>query len=209
MKIGHFITFEGGEGVGKSTQARLLADRLKVAGHVVVVTREPGGTPLAEKIRDLILQQRPKSPEAEFLMFAAARAEHLSAVIRPALEAGQTVICDRFIDSTRVYQGDVFGVERALILAVEQLVVAPTIPDLTIVLDLDPTVGLKRAAERGTLSRYDKARIEIHDDLRQGFLTIAQSEPDRCVIIDAARSVDAIAADVWTAVAARLVPACG
>lgn len=204
MRSGQFITFEGGEGVGKSTQARLLADRLKAAGQDVIVTREPGGTPLAEKIRDLILEYRPKSPEAEFLLFSAARAEHLSVLIRPALEAGKTVICDRFIDSTRVYQGEVFGVAPSLIRAVEQHIVAATMPVLTIILDLDPTVGLERAAERGTLSRYDEARIEVHRVLRQGFLNIASTEPSRCAVVDAARPADAVAADVWAAVEARL-----
>ncbi|MFV0368193.1 MAG: dTMP kinase [Hyphomicrobiaceae bacterium] len=204
MRSGQFITFEGVEGVGKSTQARLLADRLKATGQDVIVTREPGGTPLAEKIRDLILEYRPKSPEAEFLLFSAARAEHLSVLIRPALEAGKSVICDRFIDSTRVYQGEVFGVAPSLIRTVEQHIVAATMPVLTIILDLDPTVGLERAAERGTLSRYDEARIEVHRVLRQGFLNIASTEPSRCAVVDAARPADAVAADVWAAVEARL-----
>ncbi len=206
---GKFITFEGGEGAGKSTQVRHLAQRLRALGEEVVVTREPGGTPLAEKIRDLILADRPKASEAEFLLFSAARAEHLAAVIRPALREGKFVLCDRFIDSTRVYQGDVFGVNRELIAAVESYTVAPDMPDLTIMLDLEPSVGLTRAAERGALSRYDQARMETHEALRRGFLRIAREEPDRCVVIDGGRGEQAVADDVWQAVATRLLADAG
>lgn len=209
MARGKFITFEGGEGAGKSTQARLLAERLRAHGHEVVVTREPGGTPLAEKIRAIILDNRPQAPEAEFLLFSAARAEHLAAVIRPALAAGKFVVCDRFIDSTRVYQGEVFGVDRDLIAAVERHTVAPDMPDLTLILDLEPSVGLARAAERGALSRYDMARLETHEALRRGFLKIAAEEPRRCVVVDAARSADAVAEDVWRAVSARTLARVG
>jgi len=205
MASGRFITFEGGEGAGKSTQVRLLAERLRALGHDVVVTREPGGTPLAEKIRDLILAGRPQAPEAEFLLFSAARAEHLAAVIRPALRAGKIVVCDRFIDSTRVYQGDVFGVDRDLIFAVEKHTVAPDMPDLTIMLDLEPSVGLARATERGALSRYDQARLETHEALRRGFLRIARDESERCVVIDGAREAETVAADVCQAVESRLL----
>lgn len=206
---GRFITFEGGEGAGKSTQVRLLAERLRALGHEVVVTREPGGTPLAEKIRDLILADRPKAPEAEFLLFSAARAEHLAAVIRPALRQGAVVLCDRFIDSTRVYQGDVFGVDRDLIANVERATVVPDMPDLTIMLDVEPSVGLMRAAERGALSRYDQARMETHEALRRGFLRIAREEPERCVVIDGGRGENAVADDVWQAVSERLLAKAG
>lgn len=209
MTAGRFITFEGGEGSGKSTQARLLAERLRTAGHDVVATREPGGTPLAESIRDLVLAKRPQSSIAEFLLFAAARAEHLEAVIKPALARGAFVVCDRFIDSTRVYQGVVGGVDRALIAELERRTVAPFLPVLTVIVDIDPELGLARAAGRGELSRYDKARGEIHAALRAGFLAIAQAEPQRCVVIDGARDIDAVARDVWQAVARRTLAVTG
>lgn len=223
---GRFITFEGGEGTGKSTQARRLAERLAAdtptaggkprevvakprdeAGgkrREVVVTREPGGTQLAESIRDLILSQKPLEPQAEFLLFAAARAEHLTAVIKPALQRDAWVICDRFIDSTRVYQGDIFKVDANLISAIEHLTVAPWYPDLTLMLDLPPSIGLARAAERGALSRFDAARMETHAALRAGFLRIARAEPQRCVVIDANADEATVADRVWQAVSARL-----
>ncbi len=218
---GRFITFEGGEGTGKSTQARLLAERLRAIGpgqppreglvprevlapREVVVTREPGGTPLAEAIRDLILAGRPQEPQAEFLLFAAARAEHLTAVIKPALQRDAWVICDRFVDSTRVYQGDIFKVSPDLIAAIEHLTVSPWFPDLTLILDLPPKVGLERAAARGEMSRFDAARMETHAALRAGFLKIARAEPRRCVVINAAGDVDSVARDVWAAVSSRL-----
>lgn len=201
---GRFITFEGGEGTGKSTQARRLADHLRAAGTEVVVTREPGGTPLAEAIRDLILANRPQEPRAEFLLFAAARAEHLTATIKPALERGAWVICDRFIDSTRVYQGDIFKVDADLIAAIEHLTVAPWFPDLTLILDLAPRVGLARAAERGALSRFDSARMDTHAALRAGFLKIARAEPRRCAVVDAAGDIGAVAARVLEVVTERL-----
>lgn len=201
---GKFITLEGGEGVGKSTQARLLAERLEAAGREVVVTREPGGTPLAERIRALILADRPQEPDAEFLLFAAARAEHLTATIKPALLRGAWVISDRFIDSTRVYQGDIFKVRADLIAAIEHLTVAPWYPDLTIVLDLAPDVGVERARQRGALSRYDQAHAKTHAALRAGFLRIAKAEPGRCSVVDAAGDAAAVAERVWTQVQARL-----
>ena len=209
MERGRFITFEGGEGTGKSTQARRLAQALRDRGINVVETREPGGSPAAELIRKIILSgaAEPFGPVAETMLFFSARDDHLTTVIRPALERGDWVICDRFIDSTRVYQGDVFGVDRELIRQVERLTVEPDMPDLTIILDLEPATGLTRAAERGALSRYDKARLETHEALRSGFLAIAAREPQRCIVIDAARGADAVAEDVWQAVSARLLQA--
>ena len=204
MPTKRFITFEGGEGSGKSTQARLLADRLQSAGCDVVVTREPGGSPVAEKIRSLILDEPPQEPTAELLLFAAARAEHLAATIAPALRAGQWVICDRFIDSTRVYQGGIWHIDPALIHLLERHTVEPFMPALTIILDLPVEIAMNRAAERGILSRYDAQRRETHELIRSGFADIARAEPNRCVLIDASGDQQAIAASIWRAVSARL-----
>ena len=203
MAQGKFITFEGGEGSGKSTQVALLAERLRGAGLETVVTREPGGTPLGESIRDLVLSAAPE-PVTELLLFAASRAEHVAKVIRPALAHGSWVVCDRFIDSTRVYQGRLGGVPDPLIRTIEAETVAPTFPDLTLVLDLPPEEGLRRAETRGALSRFDAAHTEFHHRLRDAFRAIADAEPNRCILIDGSRPPDEIAADVWRAVEDRL-----
>lgn len=205
MQRGRFITFEGGEGTGKSTQARKLAERLEAAGIPVIVTREPGGTALGEDIRTLILKDRPQDPLTELLLFAAARAEHMTAVIRPALDDGTWVISDRFIDSTRVYQGKLYAIEPELVARLEQFTIGHDIPNLTLILDLPPEAGLERAASRGTLSRYDAERIETHETLREGFLEIATAEPERCVLIDGNLPVDSVATAVWQAITERLL----
>ncbi|MEQ1696058.1 MAG: dTMP kinase [Hyphomicrobiaceae bacterium] len=204
MPAKRFITFEGGEGSGKSTQARLLADRLRSPERDVVLTREPGGSPIAEKIRALILDEPPQEPAAELLLFAAARAEHLAATIAPALRAGHWVICDRFIDSTRVYQGGIWHMDPTLIHLLEKHTVEPFMPALTIILDLPVDIAMTRAAERGVLSRYDAQRRETHDLIRHGFADIASAEPKRCILIDASGDQQLIAAAVWSAVASRL-----
>ena len=202
-----FITFEGGEGSGKSTQARLLAERLRAAGQSVVLTREPGGSKLGEKIRSLILEHRPESSNAEFLLFAAARAEHIAETIEPALARGAFVICDRFIHSTRVYQGALGIVDLGLIEEVERQTVAPYYPAMTFILDVPAEVGVARAAARGALNRYDQKDAGWHHQLRQAFLNEAVSgEPRRCKVIDANRDEAAIAADIWTAVAGTFEP---
>jgi dTMP kinase len=205
MERGRFITFEGGEGAGKSTQAKRLAARLEGAGLATLVTRERGGTPLGEDIRTLILKDRPQDPVTELLLFAAARAEHMTGVIRPALDDGTWVISDRFMDSSRVYQGKLYSLEADLITHLEKYTVSPDFPDLTVILDLPPEAGLERAHARGTLSRYDAERIETHETLRQGFLEIAEAEPERCVIIDGLLSPDNVEAAVWQAVQERLL----
>ena len=205
MQRGKFITFEGGEGTGKSTQAKRLAEQLEAKGIATLVTREPGGTPLGEDIRGLILKDRPQDPLTELLLFAAARAEHMTAVIRPALDDGTWVISDRFIDSTRVYQGKLFSIEPELIAQLERYIVGHDTPDLTLILDLAPEAGLERAASRGTLSRYDAERIETHETLRAGFLEIAEAEPERCILIDGNLPVDSVATAVWQAVHQRLL----
>src|SRR5690606_7576684 len=164
-----FITFEGGEGSGKSTQAKRLAERLRLRGHEVVETREPGGSPGAEAIRHLLLSgiAKPLGPEAETFMFAAARDDHVNATIRPALERGAWVVCDRFIDSTRVYQGTLGNVDQRLIRALERLVVGDTWPDLTFILDVPPEIGLKRVDTRGEgINRFEAEDLEYHRLLR-------------------------------------------
>jgi dTMP kinase len=205
MKRGKFITFEGGEGAGKSTQAKRLAERLERTGISVIVTREPGGTPVGEDVRELIMRDHPTDPVTELLLFAAARAEHVTSVIRPALDDGTWVISDRFLDSTRVYQGKLYGLEPEFIAQLERFTVAPDYPDLTLILDLPASAGIERAQLRGTLSRYDAERIETHEALREGFLEIADAEPLRCVLIDASLSVSSVETAVWQAVSSHLL----
>lgn len=206
MARGKFISFEGGEGTGKSTQARLLADTLAASGLPVVLTREPGGTPLGEDIRRLVLAERPAAPETELLLFAAARVEHLAQVIRPALARGAWVICDRYVDSTRVYQGALARIDPRTIATLEKLTLQPAdMPELTLVMDLDPEIGSTRANERGDLNRYDSGHIATHRIIREGFLRLASEEPDRFVLIDAVQPIETIAAAVISAVERRLV----
>jgi len=204
MTQGRFITFEGGEGSGKSTQVGLLAERLRGAGIETVVTREPGGTPLGESIRALVLEAPPE-PATELLLFAAARAEHVAKVIRPALAHGTWVVSDRFVDSTRVYQGRLGGVPQDLIASIEAHSVAPTFPDLTVILDLPASESQKRTEARGALSRFDAAHRDYHERLREAFRDIARAEPERCLVLDGTRAPDEIAADVWRAVESRLL----
>jgi dTMP kinase len=197
-----FVTFEGGEGGGKSTQLRLLAEALRAAGEKVVTTREPGGAPGAEEIRRLLVEGEPGRwpAEAEALLHFAARAEHLASVIRPALEAGQWVLCDRFADSTLAYQGYGQGLDLAWLKQLRARVVGATEPGLTLILDLPVETGLGRARE---LQRYERMGRAFHEKLQAGFLAIAKAEPERCRVIDATRSIDAVATDVRAAVAKR------
>ena len=209
---GKFITFEGGEGAGKSTQIRLLADRLAASGRAVVMTREPGGTPTAEDIRRVLLAgvAEQLGPHGEAVLFAAARADHVDRVIRPALRAGKWVLCDRFSDSTRVYQGVSGGADPAVLDALDRVAVGRTQPDLTFILDVPAAVGLARAAKRmaesGTApDRFERDVVALHDARREAFLAIAWAEPERCVVIDATESEGATADAIWRTVAARLV----
>jgi dTMP kinase len=205
---GRFITFEGGEGTGKSTQVRRLAERLRLHGREVVETREPGGSPGAEAIRHLLLAgvAKPLGTEAEAMLFAAARDDHMSATIRPALQRGAWVICDRFIDSTRVYQGALGNVDPRLIRSLERLVVGPDMPDLTLVLDLDPNVGLTRVSKRGeSTNRFEDENYEFHKQLRAAFRDVAEQEPDRCALIDADANEDVVAVRIWMAVSERVL----
>ncbi len=202
---GKFITFEGGEGVGKSTQIRRLADRLRPLGEVVL-TREPGGSPGAEALRDLLVQGAADrwSPTAETLLLYAARADHLERLIRPALMRGAFVLSDRFADSTRAYQGAGGGASPDLIDGLEALVLGEARPDLTLVFDLPVEVGLARAIARGGAEqRFERKGEAFHERLRQGFLAIAEAEPQRCRVIDADADIDAVATQVWAAVSAH------
>ena len=206
MTRGRFITFEGGEGAGKSTQLNRLAERLREGGVEVVATREPGGSPGAEAIRELVLNGAADrwSPVTETLLMYAARRDHLEHVIEPALARGAWVVCDRFADSTRAYQGAAGGTDPALIAALEAQVLGRARPDLTLVFDLAPEAGLARAHARGGELRFESKGLDFHRRLRDGFLAIARAEPDRCVLVDAAGSVQSVEQAVWAAVTERL-----
>ncbi len=206
MRRGRFITLEGGEGTGKSTQARRLADRLRAAGREVVTTREPGGSEGAETLRGLLLQggEERWSALSETLLMYAARRDHLEKTIRPALARGAWVISDRFFDSTRAYQGAGGGAPEGLIAALERHVVGDDRPDLTLVLDLPVEVGLERAGARTTLDRIEARDEGFHQRLRAAFLQIAETESQRCFVIDAAPTPDEVTAAIWSAVQARL-----
>ena len=200
-----FITFEGGEGAGKTTQIALLAGRLRDAGQAVLVTREPGGTPEAEAIRDLLVEGEAGrwDPVAETLLHLAARRQHLVRKVRPALARGEWVLCDRFLDSTRAYQGAGQAVPPAIIESLAAPVMAGLEPGLTVVLDLDPQAGLARAQARSAAGRYERWPLARHQAIRQAFLSIAEREPARCCVLDAMQPVDAVAAAVWQAVERR------
>nr|WP_238936924.1 dTMP kinase [Sulfitobacter geojensis] len=201
-----FISFEGIDGSGKSTQARLLADHLRDLGHDVVLTREPGGSPGAEEIRALVLQGDPDrwSARTEILLFTAARRDHLERTIQPALDAGKIVICDRFADSTRMYQGLSRGDLRGIVDELHRLMIGVE-PDLTVLIDMDPTQGLSRALARQTVEeRFEDFGEELQRAMRKGFLDLAQEYAQRFVTIDGARGIDDVTADVQQVVAARL-----
>ena len=208
---GRFITFEGGEGTGKSTQIKKLADRLNAAKLRTLVTREPGGSPGAEIMRHLVLSGMGKllGPEAETLLFAAARDDHVRTLIGPALNRGIWVLCDRFADSTRAYQGSLGSVPDALINAMQRVTIGDLKPDLTIILDLPVELGLQRAAVRrgsGAPDRFEGENLRFHQGLREAYRKIAADEPARCVLIDANSDPDTVAGRVWTALRERLLP---
>src|SRR5258708_5923571 len=209
---GKFITFEGGEGSGKSTQVAGLARGLQKTGISVKVSREPGGSAGAEAIRHVLLSgaAKPLGPHAEAILFAAARADHLRETIRPALERGQWVISDRFADSTRVYQGVLGNVEAGVIARLEKLVVGEQKPDLTIILDLHPTIGLARVTKRrgnAPIDRFEAEEFDFHKKLREAYLDLAAREPGRVAVIDASGDATSVANAVWAVVDARLQPA--
>lgn len=206
---GRFITFEGGEGSGKSTQIRKLAERLDVAKLRAIVTREPGGSPGAEIIRHVVLSGMGKllGPEAETLLFAAARDDHVRTVILPALNQGIWVLCDRFFDSTRAYQGQLGQVSPGLVNAMQRVTIGDLKPDLTFILDVPVEVGLQRAAVRrgsATADRFEAEGIKFHQDLRDAYRRIAAEDPERCILIDAAPDPDTVTANIWAALREHL-----
>jgi dTMP kinase len=207
---GRFITFEGGEGTGKSTQVPLIASFLRDTGLDVVETREPGGSPGAEKIRELLVNGSTDRWDSltETMLHFAARREHLERTIRPALEAGAWIVCDRFVDSTMAYQGYGMAVPRDIIEDLTRITIGTLKPDLTFILDIPPEIGLKRADDRqagGT--RYEQMDIAFHQRLRDGFLDIAQRDPDRCIVLDAADSIDNLSRTIRETVDTRLMTA--
>jgi len=211
---GKFISFEGGEGSGKSTQIKKLAERLATAKLRAIVTREPGGSPGAEIIRHLVLSGMGKllGPDAETLLFAAARDDHVHTVIEPALNQGTWVLCDRFFDSTRAYQGRLGQVAPGVLNAMQRVTIGDLKPDLTIILDVPVEVGMQRAAARrgkGAPDRFEAEDLQFHQDLREAYKQIAAEDPQRCVLIDANADADAVAAQIWKALRDHLftVPA--
>lgn len=206
---GRFITVEGGEGTGKSTQVARLAERLRGAGLEVVATREPGGSPGAEHLRALLVQGQADrwSPMSEALLMYAARRDHLERVIGPALERGAWVVSDRFADSTRAYQGAGGGVDPALVEDLDRWVVGEAQPDLTLIFDLPVEMGLERAFGRDMFEvRFEEKGTAFHQRLRDGFLAVAAAHPQRCMVIDADGDAEAVAERVWRVVEDRLQP---
>jgi dTMP kinase len=206
---GFFITFEGGEGAGKSTQIESLSGRLRHEGFDVVVTREPGGSPGAEALRHVILSgvAEPFGPVMEAILFAAARSDHIEQIIRPAVERGAVVLCDRFIDSSRVYQGVTGNLQTSLMASLERVTLDGVMPDLTFILDIDPAEGLRRATQRrgtGVADRFEKEALSVHRKRRKAFLDIARKEPERCLVVDASDSPERIANRIAGIVEKRL-----
>ncbi len=208
----HFLTFEGGEGVGKSTQVKRLLNRLGGVGIAAVRTREPGGTPKAEAVRSFILQGKSEKwgPGAEAVLFAAARLDHVSELIAPNLEHGRWVISDRFHDSTRAYQGLTGGVEPKLISALEELALDGHDPELTLVMDMDPALAFQRVEQRAiehgipaATDRFEKENLAWHQNLRRAFLEIAENNPDRCVVVAADMDENLVAEEIWKIVQQR------
>lgn len=204
--LGVFIALEGIDGSGKSTQARLLAERLRAEGRDVVQTREPGGTPGAEEIRRLLVEGEPQrwSAETEILLYTAARRDHVERLIRPALERGQVVVCDRFADSTRIYQGATRGELRPLVDQIHASVIDLE-PDLTLILDMDPEAALSRGLARGSgEDRFEDFGLDFQQKLRAGFQSLAAQFPDRCHLIAAEGAPEALHAAIWAKVAERM-----
>ncbi|RZA03918.1 MAG: dTMP kinase [Proteobacteria bacterium] len=206
-KTGFFITFEGGEGVGKTTQIARLAKAFEATGRRVIVTREPGGSNIANRIRSLILDPKMKGlvPLAELFLYEASRAQHVADVIRPALKAGHVVICDRYTDSSVVYQGVARGLDGALVKRLNNMATGSLHPDLTLLLDLDPRIGLARVGARGILDRMEKEALSFHQAVRAGFLKLSRRERRRFRVIDSSLSRDAIHAKVLEALEGEFV----
>lgn len=196
---GLFITCEGIEGSGKSTQLARVADALRAQGRTVTVSREPGGTAIGDAIRALLLDPRSQgiTPTTEILLYAASRAQHVAEVIQPALARGEIVLVDRFIDSTRAYQGAARAIAPEIVRALEQIATGGLLPDRTIVFDLPVKIGLQRVSVRGAQDRLERETLDFHERVRQGYLALARVEPQRVVVVDAAREADAVFADTW------------
>lgn len=204
---GLFISFEGGEGVGKSTQIKALTRRLSAAGHRVLTTREPGGTPLCESIRSLLQSdQEVISPEAELLLFTASRAQLCRQIIQPAIGRGEVVLCDRFMDSTSVYQGVARAIPSAQVEQINQFSVGNCKPDLTFLIDLDPHQGLKRVRQRaaGSLDRIEQESLDFFKAVRSGYLELANNEPDRFVILDGQQPIEKLEKTIWDVLSTKL-----
>src|ERR1051325_4080673 len=204
---GYFISFEGCEGSGKSTQAGLLANRLRSMGKTVVLTREPGGTIIGDHIRKILQYNKSShnmTAECELLLFAASRAQHLREIIRPGLERGEIVICDRFLDSTRAYQGYGRKLSLELIAKVHQLAVGNCLPDLTLLIDVKPKTGLERTRGRELFDRMENQALEFYDRAREGYLALARMEPKRIVVIRGERAINEIQSEIWKIVASGL-----
>ncbi len=213
---GTFITFEGGEGSGKSTQVKLLAENLKKTGHEVVVTREPGGTVEAEKIRELLVNRDGGnwSEIAECLLFFAARTMHVRDLIKPSIDEGKIVLCDRFTDSTRAYQSFGHGFPLEIVDAIGKLAIDDFEPDLTLILDINPEIGISRSNKRNAEQpvsvsgqvedRFERLDISFHERLRNGYLQIAKENLHRCVVLDAGMEIDKLAKNIWATVTKRI-----
>lgn len=212
---GRFITFEGGEGAGKSTQIKLLAEKLEKIGHDVVVTREPGGSVGAEAARHVLLSGAAEEfgVRMEAFLFAAARSDHVEEIIRPAVKSGKIVLCDRFADSTRIYQGVTGNIEPDLLENLERIAVNGMYPDMTLIIDVPAIEGIRRATKRsgagGTLDRYEREELATHEIRRRGFLDLAKEDPIRCRVIDGENEIEKISKDIFEAVelALPLIPA--
>ena len=208
---GLLITFEGGEGCGKSTQIAALKARLEALGKTVVQTREPGGTALGESVRSLLQHDdagQGMSPEAELLLFAASRAQHVRELIAPAIAEGQIVLCDRFLDSTTVYQGVARAIDSKKVDTINKFAIGDIMPDLTILIHLPPEIGLARVHARsdGQLDRMEKEAIEFFQAVRQGYLDLAKSEPKRFLVLDGSQSVEELETQIWQKVEATFLP---
>lgn len=208
---GLFVSFEGGEGAGKSTQIALLRDRFRAGGRSVLTTREPGGSDRAEGIRAILLSGQAKhlGSVGEAILFAAARRDHVETLIAPALGRGEIVLCDRFIDSTRVYQGAVAGLDAALLANLDRAAAGETIPDVTVLIDVPVALGLeraraRRAARREAVDRFEAEGAAYHERVRRAFLALADAEPGRCIVVDGSGSEEEVARSIWAALAPRV-----
>ena len=206
---GWFITFEGSEGTGKTTQIQRLAARLESLGREVVISREPGGTALGEEIRHLLKHSASGEnmiPRAELLLFAASRAQHVDELIKPAIESGKVVICDRFLDSTTVYQGVARAIDKDTVETINQVAIDTTLPDVTVLIDLDPEEGFRRIQSRNTEppDRMEQEHMDFYQAVRQGYLDLAQSESNRFLVVDGHQSIDDVESSIWNGIKERI-----